>query len=1070
MRSLAAWACLLAATAVSPAVAQQACPTLTVTTNDDVVNGDTSSPCNLIANPGADGISLREALLAANNATGSVTITFAGALAGRTIALTERFAPITSSQIALTGLTSNGQPNITLDATNASNPGAILFVAASNFTMNGISLTNIPAGFTGVQIGGSGYGLRGQTVSAPQQLSNIAISGNAFSNGTGNNVFAVSISTTAGITTGATIGGVVIANNTFTNLFEAIGIGAEGTSNTIENIAIFGNAFSQMTSPATSAVEVGASSMNNTVQGVQLVQNTFVGNLQGFVIDINGTSSGNLIQDVTVDSNVFSGNLQALGVVAGVDAGSNSNTVMNTQIVNNLIDLTGYQGQGSVTIQITDSQNGGTNDRVAGVTLINNTIYADPASSDPPGWGVWVTSNTGGVSGVSISNDIISGSTQSSSPFQDVSPGQVVNSLIYGSNSGGITNGTNGDIVGADPMFVNAAGGNFGLRSNSLAIGGGTGTGAPAIDIDCQLRNSPPSIGAYELDGPNVCSGSAETLIVDPAGNMSASGVQGGPFTPASFQYQLVSSGGDIGYSISGVPTWLTASSTSGTITISTAVTFTVNPNANSLAPGTYGPTTITFTNTTNGQGNTSLTATLVVNPMPPPVSLSVSETGSGSVTSNDGAISCPATCSANYANGTQVTLTATPSGGYGFSGWGGACSGTGSCMVTMTAAESVSATFTQVTYALSVGVSGSGAVTSTPSGINCGSTCAASFASGTAVTLNETPASGWVFSVWSGACSGTGSCMVTMNSAASVSATFARATLTRTFVSSAGVDSNPCSIAAPCATFAVAYTAVQPNGIIAALDPGKYGPLTITYPVTINGNGWAAITGTAQGNGITINAGSGNVILTGLEIDGAGAAYNGIVFNSGTSLTVSNCIVKDFISSNGTSGNGIMIAPTSGTVDFTIVNTVALNNGSAGVHYLPASGSATAIGAIDHLIAANNTIGIAVDLSAASGGSAAVTISNSVANNNTGDGIVTASAAGTVTVTADRDEISSNGTGVGVGANTTVLLSRSVIAKNSTYGVSNFGTAETLNDNRIYANGISNAVQGNALTPVSPQ
>src|SRR6202034_3527119 len=131
-------------------------------------------------------------------------------------------------------------------------------------------------------------------------------------------------------------------------------------------------------------------------------------------------------------------------------------------------------------------------------------------------------------------------------------------------------------------------------------------------------------------------------------------------------------------------------------------------------------------------------------------------------------------------------------------------------------------------------------------------------------------------------------------------------------------VDDNPCTITAPCATFAHAYTRTQPDGIIAALNPGKYGPLTITYPVTVNGNGWAAITGPAQGNGITVNAGSGNVILTGLEVDGAGAAYNGIVFNSGGSLTIDNCIVKDFVSSNGTSGNGIMIAPTAGTIDFT--------------------------------------------------------------------------------------------------------------------------------------------------------
>ncbi len=62
--------------------------------------------------------------------------------------------------------------------------------------------------------------------------------------------------------------------------------------------------------------------------------------------------------------------------------------------------------------------------------------------------------------------------------------------------------------------------------------------------------------------------------------------------------------------------------------------------------------------------------------------------------------------------------------------------------------------------------------------------------------------------------------------------------TLTRSFVSSSGVDSNPCTITQPCASFAHAYTMVWANGIIAALDPGKYGPLTITGPVTVNGNG----------------------------------------------------------------------------------------------------------------------------------------------------------------------------------------------------------------------------------------
>src|SRR5580704_16987229 len=78
--------------------------------------------------------------------------------------------------------------------------------------------------------------------------------------------------------------------------------------------------------------------------------------------------------------------------------------------------------------------------------------------------------------------------------------------------------------------------------------------------------------------------------------------------------------------------------------------------------------------------------------------------------------------------------------------------------------------------------------------------------------------------------------------------------TLTRSFVSSSGVDSNPCTITQPCASFAQAYTKVGANGIVAALDPGKYGPITIIGPVTVNSNGWAAITGSAGGTGITVN------------------------------------------------------------------------------------------------------------------------------------------------------------------------------------------------------------------------
>jgi len=69
---------------------------------------------------------------------------------------------------------------------------------------------------------------------------------------------------------------------------------------------------------------------------------------------------------------------------------------------------------------------------------------------------------------------------------------------------------------------------------------------------------------------------------------------------------------------------------------------------------------------------------------------------------------------------------------------------------------------------------SGTGTVTSLPGGIDCGTQCSAYFASGAAVTLCASPDDGSIFTGWSGAgCSGTGSCVVTMDAARSVTATF---------------------------------------------------------------------------------------------------------------------------------------------------------------------------------------------------------------------------------------------------------------------------------------------------------
>jgi len=73
---------------------------------------------------------------------------------------------------------------------------------------------------------------------------------------------------------------------------------------------------------------------------------------------------------------------------------------------------------------------------------------------------------------------------------------------------------------------------------------------------------------------------------------------------------------------------------------------------------------------------------------------LSVTRTGSGIVASSPSGIDCGATCSASFTGGASIALSATPTTGSTFTGWGGACTGTGPCTVILDAATSVTATF----------------------------------------------------------------------------------------------------------------------------------------------------------------------------------------------------------------------------------------------------------------------------------------------------------------------------------------------------------------------------------------
>ncbi len=86
--------------------------------------------------------------------------------------------------------------------------------------------------------------------------------------------------------------------------------------------------------------------------------------------------------------------------------------------------------------------------------------------------------------------------------------------------------------------------------------------------------------------------------------------------------------------------------------------------------------------------------------PLPPPqatsytLTVQLSGNATGTVTSTPAGIRCSPTCSASFASGTSVKLTAVAATGDYFAGWSGACKGIGPCTLTMNANKSATAAF----------------------------------------------------------------------------------------------------------------------------------------------------------------------------------------------------------------------------------------------------------------------------------------------------------------------------------------------------------------------------------------
>ena len=274
--------------------------------------------------------------------------------------------------------------------------------------------------------------------------------------------------------------------------------------------------------------------------------------------------------------------------------------------------------------------------------------------------------------------------------------------------------------------------------------------------------------------------GGGQTYAYDPAGNLLA--LASTPPVTSNYTLAVNLSGAGSGtVTGSGINC---GSTCSASLTSGATATLAASPAVGSTFTGWGGACTGTGSCVVSMNASTNVTATFAISASAS-YTLSVTRggAGSGTVTGSAVGINCGSSCSASLTIGTAVTLTATADSGSTFSGWSGACSGTGSCVVNMSAAQSVTASFATIapvtlTLSLTRSGTGSGTITSAPAGINCGAACNAAFTSGTSVTLTATAATGSTFAGWSGACSGTGTCVVTMSAAQYVLAAFAPGTL----------------------------------------------------------------------------------------------------------------------------------------------------------------------------------------------------------------------------------------------------------------------------------------------------
>jgi len=285
---------------------------IVVSTSQDVVNGDTSSVSALLANPGVDGVSLREAILATNNSPGTYNISFAPSLAGATISLATQLPPLSGGGVTINGdINGNGKAQVTLvEAPGIVGTTSAFQIASSSNTLNAIGLSGF---MNGVDIDppplnsdslATHETFTGNTVSN-MDMTNIkefgVIMGSMYLLGCG--LFGGSATP---CTTNDTWANTTISGNSIQTLDTGFAIKDSGAGDTFSNTTVTNNVITVQGNDGAISFEIGSNATGSTVSGAVISHNTITGQT-GEGIDVGpGTNraTGNSMSDVQILDNV----------------------------------------------------------------------------------------------------------------------------------------------------------------------------------------------------------------------------------------------------------------------------------------------------------------------------------------------------------------------------------------------------------------------------------------------------------------------------------------------------------------------------------------------------------------------------------------------------------------------------------------------------------------------------------------------------------------------------------------------------------------------------------------------